>query len=141
MFYTRLFSSLLALSIGALWQSNVFAEGPEQPVINSASIVNSQKRIQWNPYPAAVQYKISHSDNLLGQFTEDSFGTVAGYDWTAPLIGSSGFYRLQVVPMSANDLLLSTVLNRLAYGPTPDEIERVKAMGPQTYIEEQLTPS
>jgi hypothetical protein len=89
-----------------------------------------------------VQYKISHSDNLLGPFTEDSSGTVAGYDWTAPLIGSGGFYRLQVVPMRANDLLLSTVLNRLAYGPTPDEIERVKAMGPpQAYIEEQLLPS
>ena len=138
----EVFSSLLALSIGVLWQSNVFAEDPGQPVINSASIVNSQKRIQWNPYPAAVQYQISHSDNLLGPFTEDSSGTMAGYDWTAPLlIGSGGFYRLQVVPMSANDLLLSTVLNRLAYGPTPDEIERVKAMGDRkTYIEEQLAP-
>src|SRR5712664_1597472 len=120
MFYKRFILSLLAMSIGALWQSNVFAEDPGQPVINSASIVDSQKRIQWNQYPAAVQYKISHSDNPLGPFTEDASGTVAGYDWTAPLIGSIGFYRLQVVPMSANDLLLSTVLNRLAYGPTPD---------------------
>jgi uncharacterized protein (DUF1800 family) len=130
----------LTLSIGVLWQSNVFAEDPGPPVINSAAIINSQKRIQWNPYPAAVQYKISHSDNLLGPFSEDSSGTMAGYDWTAPLIGSGGFYRLQVVPMSANDLLLSTVLNRLAYGPTPDEIERVKAMRPQAYIDEQLVP-
>jgi len=140
MFYKRFFLSLLTLSIGVLWESNVFAEDPGQPVINSASIINSQKRIQWNPYPAAVQYKISHSDNPLGPFTEDSSGTVAGYDWTAPLLGSSGFYRLQVVPMSENDLLLSAVLNRLAYGPTPDEIERVKVMGPQAYIEEQLAP-
>src|SRR6185503_19565386 len=31
--------------------------------------------------------------------------------------------------------------NRIAYGPTPDELERVNAMGPQAYINEQLNPA
>ena len=51
-----------------------------------------------------------------------------------------GFYRLQVVSLDSSALLVATVLNRLAYGPTPDELERVTAIGPQAYIEEQMRP-
>ena len=57
------------------------------------------------------------------------------------------FYRLEVVPMdsngspqSTNSLLTATVLNRLAYGPTPDELERVRGIGPDAYIDEQMKP-
>ena len=32
------------------------------------------------------------------------------------------------------------VLNRLAFGPGPGDIERVKAMGADAYIEAQLSP-
>ncbi|PYJ03205.1 MAG: hypothetical protein DME25_12915 [Verrucomicrobia bacterium] len=32
------------------------------------------------------------------------------------------------------------MLNRLAYGATPDELERVASIGPQAYINEQLAP-
>ena len=42
--------------------------------------------------------------------------------------------------MDKNRLLSSTVLNRLAYGPTPGELERITAMTPQAYILEQLAP-
>ena len=37
-------------------------------------------------------------------------------------------------PQSTNSLLTATVLNRLAYGPTPDELERVRGIGPDAYI-------
>src|SRR5213075_265737 len=50
------------------------------------------------------------------------------------------FYRIGATGMSSNDLLTANVLNRLAYGPTPDELERVRAIGPQAYIDEQLAP-
>ena len=33
------------------------------------------------------------------------------------------------------------LLNRVSYGPRPDEIERVARMGPDAYIEEQLSPA
>ncbi|HVO91471.1 MAG TPA: DUF1800 domain-containing protein [Terriglobales bacterium] len=33
------------------------------------------------------------------------------------------------------------VLNRLAFGPSPDDIDRVKTMGVDRYIQEQLSPS
>ena len=42
--------------------------------------------------------------------------------------------------MATNSLLVANVLNRLAYGPTPDELERVTAMGASAYISEQLAP-
>ena len=45
-----------------------------------------------------------------------------------------------MTPLSGNALLTAGALNRLAYGPTPDELERVASMGPQAYIEEQLVP-
>src|ERR1043166_1088258 len=48
--------------------------------------------------------------------------------------------RLRFTPMDTNALLVSTVLNRLAYGPTPDELARVAGIGPQAYIDEQMTP-
>jgi len=38
--------------------------------------------------------------------------------------------RLQVTPnCSTNALVAATALNRLAYGPTPDELPRVLAIG------------
>jgi uncharacterized protein (DUF1800 family) len=42
--------------------------------------------------------------------------------------------------MASNDLVAATALNRLAYGPTPEEWDRVRAIGPQAYIDEQLAP-
>jgi uncharacterized protein (DUF1800 family) len=49
------------------------------------------------------------------------------------------FYSLQLMQMSSEDLLRANVLNRLAYGPTPDDLEAVAA-DPEAYIAEQLAP-
>ena len=38
------------------------------------------------------------------------------------------------------DLRERHVINRLSFGPRPGDIERVKAMGVDRYIEEQLSP-
>lgn len=40
----------------------------------------------------------------------------------------------------ADDATVLHVLNRLAYGPRPGDISRVKAMGIKAYIEQQLAP-
>src|SRR5262249_11219451 len=68
-------------------------------------------------------------------------GTNYAYEWritnsSAP----SGIYRVQVTPMSSNALLIANILNRLTYGPTPDEIDRINNIGPDAYIAEQLAP-
>jgi uncharacterized protein (DUF1800 family) len=95
-------------------------------------------RITWTPSPAAQQYKMFRADDLSQPWIEDTI--VSGFDWLTPLGSGMGFRRLQAIPMSDNDLLTATVLNRLAYGPTPDELERVRAIGPDAYINEQLAP-
>lgn len=44
-------------------------------------------------------------------------------------------------PAPATDAAIAHVLNRLTFGPRPGDIERVKAMGIQQWIDLQLTPS
>jgi uncharacterized protein (DUF1800 family) len=42
---------------------------------------------------------------------------------------------------AADDAAIAHVLNRLTYGPRPGDVDRVKAIGLQKWIETQLTPS
>lgn len=53
---------------------------------------------------------------------------------------------MTVVPFGYADSISSDnrpihVLNRMAFGPRPDDLERVKSMGVDGYIQEQLSPS
>ncbi len=45
-----------------------------------------------------------------------------------------------VLPASANPKILHAI-NRLSFGPTPGEIERVESIGVEKYIQEQLNPN
>ena len=136
----RPFALLLILCVCVPFQGALLAGDPPPPSIGSITATNGQKLINWTPYPAAFQYKIFRADDLSQPFVEDTSGSIAGFNWASPLTGQLGFYQLQVAPMDTNTLLVSTVLNRLAYGPTPDELERVSALGPQAYIDEQIKP-
>src|SRR5437879_3965500 len=83
------------------------------------------------------RYLTNYFTNLANGSNIVTTNIQALYEWrrtnnTTP----NSFYRLEVVPMdtsglpqSTNSLLTSTVLNRLAYGPTPDELERVTTIG------------
>ncbi len=88
-------------------------------------------------------FRLLKSGTVAGPFLEAP-GSVKGYEWTGAADGAAGFYTLEVKPMDPKALLAATVLNRLAYGPTPDDVERVLtgpgAIGPEAYIEEQLAP-
>src|SRR5438445_7850419 len=93
-----------------------------------------------------ARYLTNYFTNVVNSSNVVTTNVQAVYDWrrtnnTTP----NAFYRLEVVPMdtsgaaqSTNSLLTSTVLNRLAYGPTPDELERVRTIGAQTYIDQQM---
>jgi uncharacterized protein (DUF1800 family) len=130
---------LATVTLLALSPLLVFGQDPPAPAI-SLSISNAQKSIQWTPYPAAQEYKIFSTANLLLPFAEISSGTLNGTIWNAPATEPFDFFQLRVTPLDSNALLTATVLNRLAYGPTPDELERLAAIGPQAYIDEQLAP-
>jgi uncharacterized protein (DUF1800 family) len=55
------------------------------------------------------------------------------------LAAGAGAPALQAAP--ADDAAVVHALNRLTYGPRPGDVERVKAMGLQKWIETQLAPS
>jgi uncharacterized protein (DUF1800 family) len=133
---------------------SVPAAPPPAPVITNLSVNSSQQNLRFAPYPAAAAYTILSATNFAQTFaantnfalrsyitSTNASGTNYGYEWRATnAIGNSGFYRVAVTSLASNALLTAIVLNRLAYGPTPDELERVAALGPQAFIDEQLAP-
>src|SRR5678816_3043522 len=121
MTYREIQSLVLAILSVSSFQACLFGGNPQPPSINEVRVTNAQKRIQWTPYPGALEFRIMRSGNLVGPYTEDSSGSVSGYEWMSPVGSSNEFYRLQVIPLEPDALLTSVVLNRLAYGPTPDE--------------------
>src|SRR5437016_11082872 len=127
----RLWMLLALVSIAASFRESTLAGDPPPPSIQSISSTNGQKKIHWTPYPAAQQYKVFGAEDLYHPLLEDTSGSIAGFDWESSMAAPLGFYRLQVVSLDSSALLVATVLNRLAYGPTPDELERVTAIGPQ----------
>ncbi|MCC6235423.1 MAG: DUF1800 family protein [Verrucomicrobiales bacterium] len=96
-------------------------------------------RLHWSPYPAANEYFVERAKEGAAPFLPQS---VTGTNLTVvfPDGDSAEILRLRVQTLSSNDLVAANLLNRLAYGPTPDELDRVRAVGPDAYIEEQLHP-
>ena len=130
--------------LGLAAHPGLFAVDPLPPFIQSITSSNTQKQLLWTPYPAADQYQLLSTRDLSQPWSYDLSGTILGQTWTGTNAEPSRFYKVQVTPMSRDAVLTATVLNRLAYGPTPDELERVltgpNPIGPERYIEEQLRP-
>jgi uncharacterized protein (DUF1800 family) len=138
--------------IGLVAQLSALGTDAPPPVITNLVVSGSQQGLRFPLYPGAQAYTILSGTNLSFPLTPDPYffqapyivsantnGTNYSYEWRRTNNGSpSGFYRVQVTPLNSNAVLTATVLNRLAYGPTPDEVERVTAMGPQAFIDEQL---
>jgi uncharacterized protein (DUF1800 family) len=110
------------------------------PPATSLTVSNGQTRLWFEPYPAADQYAIQCAGNLAQGFTNDLTGTFSGYSWLTTNVLPAAFYRLAVTPASSNALFSANLLNRIAYGPTPDDLVRLAAIGPQAYLDEQLAP-
>ncbi len=62
----------------------------------------------------------------------------SGYSWSTSNALPSQFYSLKLQQLDPAALLSANVLNRVAYGPTPDDLERLGAIGADAYLEEQL---
>ncbi|MEY4387136.1 MAG: hypothetical protein RLY20_2419 [Verrucomicrobiota bacterium] len=128
---------------------------PVAPTVTNFNLQGVQKTLRFQPYPGAQAYTFLSSSNGLSGFAPDTnffqapwtnvqvIGSATitniSYEWratNAPAV--SQFYQVQITPLSSNALLAAQVLNRLAYGPTPDELERVTGIGADAYIAEQL---
>jgi len=117
---------------------------PPAPTLTLTNLPASQKRITFTPYPAADVLRMQ-SEGAPGQsWTENTAGTFSNLTWTAAAGATNTLYRLQVQPLSSNALLAATVLNRLAYGPTPELLDRLLqdsgTNSAAAYLAGQLSP-
>src|SRR5437870_4211573 len=127
-----------ALTLASIRADNL--TDPTPPTLSAGSVSNAQKRLSFTPYPSADEFRMLRSDQLGRGWLEDSSGIFSNLTWTAPAGESNVFHRLQVQPLSSNALLSATVLSKLAYGPTPDLLDRLGRIGPDAFIAEQLNP-
>lgn len=135
----RILAPVFAGALSVSWWSAA-SEIPSAPSVRSLTLTNGQARLTFQPAPAVEQYHVLQSSTLGGEFSE-ALGVRKDFDWIGPApTRDASFFRVEATPMSTNDLLTATVLHRLAYGPTPDDLARVRAMGPDAYIAEQLAP-
>src|SRR3954468_401079 len=135
----KIFVAMAGLFAAVSFHSAVFASDPPPPQITNLISSNAQKTAVWTPYPAAQQYNLQAAGAVNGAFS-NAPGAITGNSWRGTNNGPYRFYHLAVTPMSSNDLLNANLLNRIAYGPSPDDLERLAAIGPQAYINEQLAP-
>jgi len=143
----RLASGVLGAALLIFCRNSAAGEAASPPKFTAVSQglgTNSPGRVSWTPYAGAEQFKIFRTDTLNAPFREELPSSVIGYDWFGPLTNFLGFFRLEVLSVPSNTVAAATVLNRLSYGPTPEDIERYlsgpQVAGPDAFIEEQLSP-
>ncbi len=132
---------LFAFSAVALSLLPCLASDAPPPTISRFTLSNGVKSISFsNLPPATEQYFIRTSTDVAGAYTNDPGWVQNGASLRVTNNQPTRFYQLGATPLSSNALLTVNLLNRIAYGPTPDELARVNAMGPQAFITEQLAP-
>lgn len=134
MTFTRRF--LLAVAAFGLMAANLLAQNNEI----SLNVANGKTTLNLPILPGTEEYKIFGTTDLNADFTLFPSTGINGFTWTNAATGPQGFFRVGSVPMASSNLLSALVLNRLAYGPTPDELDRLNTIGAEAYIAEQLAP-
>ncbi len=134
----RLLSLLVCLS-QALIRTNTFAgEANPPPPQSSVRQTSNGLPVLAFPYPAAQQYTVFGATNAAGPYVTPTPGLLTGPTFLVTNPALRCFYRVSATQMSSNDLFSATVLNRLTYGPTPGDLDHIKAVGPEQFIAEQL---
>ena len=111
---------------------------PAWPVIVINRTTNGQPRLVF-PYPAAGRYEVLSAPDPRGPLVPDpSSGVLLGPSFSVTNRDPAWFYRVRVTPLAPEELLAATVLNRLCYGPSPADIDHIRAVGAEAYIQEQL---
>jgi len=111
---------------------------PAPPRITIKSGTNGQAQLAF-PYPSAQQYNVYSTPDASQPFVPDTTsGRLLGSSFLVTNGAPNRLYRVSVTPMSSNAVFSANVLNRVTYGPTPEDIERIQIIGPQAFIDEQL---
>lgn len=99
-----------------------------------------QAIVRFGPIPSALTYRVEQTSALGEPFSQRTDGTLGIFQWTGtqPETADTGYFRISAQTIPGADLAAFNLLNRIAYGPTPDELERVQRLGPDAFIAEQL---
>lgn len=157
-------SSKFVLQAGAIFfaislSTPAPATEPPPPVLDTLVSTGSTKGLRFEPFPGAQAYSFFSATNAGGLFTANTnfylmpyvTGYSTNYTTNGPVTVTNlayewrltnysapgGFFRIAATPMASNTMAVATVLNRLAYGPTPDDLE-IYSNSPQAYINQQL---
>jgi uncharacterized protein (DUF1800 family) len=155
----RFVLSFVAVSLCAMPHPSILAADPPPPSIDQVVVSGAQKNLRITPYPGAQAYQFFSASNAGGPYvlnpnfvlspyvtgygiiqTTNGPVTITNYAYEYRLLNfpnPSGFFTLSATPLPGNTIALATVMNRLAYGPTPDDLITY-SNNPQAYIDEQL---
>ena len=123
-----------------LYSTNVCAQESPSARITNIVVQSTAKYLEWNLVPAADEYEVLYGTTADDVNYPDRFGTLSGNRFTLLVPFRERYWRLQTTTLSSNVLLSANILNRVAYGPTPDDLDEIAALGPQAYLDEQLNP-
>jgi uncharacterized protein (DUF1800 family) len=137
----KLYAGILAriFSFGLLLSSNGLAADNEGTI--DLVVTNGTKHLKLPLVSAVDEFRVYSSTNL-GQTFSPAPGTLSGYDWLQPLQSGAGieFFRVEMQPKDPAAVFNANLLNRIAYGPSPDDLDRLDEIGADAYIQEQLAP-
>jgi uncharacterized protein (DUF1800 family) len=130
------FAGLLLLANNAL-----NAATDPTPDVANIQINTGRPVLRFNPVPAAVSYSV-YGGSDLAQPLSLLPGSLLDFQWTGnnPATADVGFYRVQAQTLSPAALTAANLLQRIAYGPTPDDLDEITRIGVDAYIEQQLNP-
>ena len=138
----KTFISRATLALLITVHANLKAQipAPQPPQINNFVFGNGLTSFDWTPFPAADSYVISATSDLNLAMAPDANGSRTGFTWTSTNTSDVQFFRLDTIPLDTNAQLTASVLNRLAYGPTPHLLDRFSSNSISDFITEQLAP-
>ncbi len=123
--------------------SNLIAATGTSGLLTLDVSTNGVKTLSW-PRPLLPALEVNQLSggpgvSSLTPVSPDSIArSPAGYSWSVSNALRAQFYSLKLQPLNPPALLTANVLNRVAYGPTPADLERVNTIGAEAYLEEQL---
>ncbi len=161
---TRSVCALLLLASVEIFSSvRLTAQTP--PILTNVSSGVLQFNLNFDPYPSVQNYTFLTTSNLSVPFAVNTNVTWVPYNLstnyvtngtaiTTNVLASSEwrisntppplYVSLQVSPIAASNVWAYNLLNRIAYGPSPDELNRVvtgtNPIGPAAFLYEQLNP-
>jgi uncharacterized protein (DUF1800 family) len=113
----------------------------DDPATLQITVTNQEKRISLPLRAGVDEFKMWYAPRLGVPFgPAPATGRISAYTYSDLDPAALGFYRLEMVPKSGESILNANVLNRVAYGPSPDDLERLANLGADAYLAEQLSP-